>query len=66
MVGVLKMYFTDRSQGRTICRPVDVSRFGAIADYSLDFFDQAQDETEAILQAARAKRGSEKAAEAVR
>lgn len=66
LVGVLKIYFTDRSQGMTICRPVDVSRFGAISDYPSDFVDQAQDETEAILQAARAKRSSEKAAEAAR
>jgi predicted ATPase len=62
LVDVLKIYFTERSEGQTTCRHVDVSRYGAIADYPPDFFDQSQGETEAILQAARSKRASERTA----
>ncbi len=57
---ILKIYFTERLEGRTVCRPVDVSRYGAIADYPKEFFDQSHHETERILQAARAKRAGER------
>lgn len=58
---ILKIYFTERKAGETTCRPVDVSKYGAISDYPEDFFDQSQRETESILRAARAKRASERA-----
>jgi predicted ATPase len=60
LVDTLRIYFTERSEGRTTCRRVGVSRYGAIADYPPDFFDQSQNETEAILQAARSKRVRDK------
>jgi len=60
LVETLNIYFTARVGGETKCRRFDVSEFGAIADYPPDFFDQSQNETEAILQAARAKRRLER------
>ena len=56
----VKLYFTERNEGDTSCRQVPVSRYGAISDWPKDFFDQAQIETERILQAARQKRKLEK------
>jgi predicted ATPase len=57
---VMNLYFTERSAGDTICKKVQVSKYGAISDWPKDFFDQAQIETERILQAARDKRKFEK------
>jgi predicted ATPase len=56
----LKIYFTEKRDGETTCRPVHVSRYGAIADWPKDFFDQSQLETERILMAARRKRKLER------
>src|SRR5262249_48960195 len=55
-----RLYFVERENGLTSCRPVDITRYGAILDWPLDFFDQAQVESERILTAASAKRVSEK------
>jgi predicted ATPase len=60
LIDTLKVYFTERKEGKTTCRPVNISRFGAITDYPDEFFDQSQLETEGILQAARAKRVAER------
>lgn len=57
---VMNLYFTEREAGDTLCRKVEISKYGAIADWPKDFFDQSQIETEKILQAARSKRRSEK------
>jgi|SRR5579862_767952 len=60
LVKTIKMYFTERSGGNTKCRAVQVSQYGAIADWPEDFFDQSQIETELILQAASLKRTAER------
>ena len=57
---MLNIYFTERIGGDTRCRPVEVTKYGAIPDWPLEFFDQAQYETERILQAASKKRASKK------
>jgi predicted ATPase len=62
LVDILKVYFTERKEGKTTCRPVAISRYGAITDYPDEFFDQSQLEAEGILQAARVKRHAERKA----
>jgi predicted ATPase len=57
---LLKIYFTERVSGETKCRPVEITKYGAVSDWPKDFFDQGQIETEHILQAARDKRNAEK------
>jgi len=59
LVSVLKIYFTERTNGKTECREVEVSRYGAIASWPKDFFEQSQIETESILMAAARKRQAE-------
>jgi hypothetical protein len=39
---------------------VEATKYGAIPDWPLDFFDQSQFETEQILQAAVNKRAAER------
>ncbi len=60
LLSVLKIYFTERLKGTTICEEVEVSRYGAIASWPEDFFDQSQIETELILRAASKKRLAER------
>jgi predicted ATPase len=55
-----KLFFVERTDGLTSCREVDISRYGAIIDWPADFFDQAQEEAESILQAATVKRAAER------
>jgi hypothetical protein len=57
-----KLYFVERQHGLTSCRPVDITKYGAVLDWPIDFFDQAQVESEKILTAAGAKRSAERAA----
>jgi predicted ATPase len=40
---------------------VDVTKYGSIVDWPIDFFDQAQEEAEKIMAAATAKRAAEEA-----
>jgi predicted ATPase len=61
LTSLLKIYFTERVSGQTKCRPVEVTRYGAIPNWPQDFFDQSQYETEHILQAASQKRAAERA-----
>ncbi|HBK05676.1 MAG TPA: hypothetical protein DDZ81_07400 [Acetobacteraceae bacterium] len=56
----LKLYFTERFQGNTVCRPIAVTKYGAVLDWPEDFFDQSQKETQAILVAARKKRAADR------
>jgi predicted ATPase len=60
MTRTVKLYFTERHEGDTSCRPVPVTKYGAVPEWPKDFFDQAQIESEQIIQAARAKRRKEK------
>lgn len=52
----IKIYFVEQNKGETICRPVQISKYGAIQDWPRDFFDQSGIETEEILTAAMKKR----------
>lgn len=57
---MLALYFTEKSRGETKCRRVNVSRYGSIVDWPKDFFEQSQNETKILLEAASAKRLWEK------
>lgn len=52
----VRLYFVDRGDDGSIFRNVGVNEFGAILDWPEGFFDQNQNEAEAILRAAAAKR----------
>ncbi|MGJ4892828.1 AAA family ATPase [Bradyrhizobium sp. HKCCYLRH3099] len=60
MTKMVRLYFTERHEGDTSCRPVEVTKYGAVPEWPTDFFDQSQIESEQIIQAARAKRRNEK------
>jgi hypothetical protein len=60
LVGITKLYFVERDGGLTSCRAVDITKYGAIIEWPVDFFDQAQVESEGILAAASSKRMVEK------
>jgi predicted ATPase len=60
LTALSKLYFVEREGGRTTCRQVDITKYGAIVDWPEDFFDQAQTEAEMILSAASGKRSAEK------
>jgi predicted ATPase len=56
----LAIYFTERVDGATQCRKVNITRYGAINDWPKDFFEQSQLEVKQILEAASKKRLREK------
>lgn len=56
----VRIYFTQKIENKTVCNEVKLTKYGAIIDWPNDFFDQAENETEAILRAAQAKRRSER------
>lgn len=58
----VKIYFTQKIEGKTVCSEVRLSKYGAVLDWPDDFFDQSESETEAILRAAQKKKNSEKTA----
>ncbi|MDH2385690.1 DUF3696 domain-containing protein [Bradyrhizobium sp. CER78] len=60
LTSVSKLYFVERRGDSTDCRPVDITRYGAILDWPSDFFDQSQMEAENILAAASIKRAQER------
>jgi predicted ATPase len=60
LTNLCRLYFVERAGGQTSCRQVDITRYGAILDWPIDFFDQSQVEAERILSAASAKRASER------
>jgi len=55
-VEATKVYFVDRTEEGSIFREVEINEYGAILDWPEGFFDQSQDEAEAILRAAAKKR----------
>jgi predicted ATPase len=55
-----KLYFVEREGGLTSCRSVDITKYGAILDWPVEFFDQSQIEAEKILVAAATKRALER------
>ena len=59
LTSLSKLYFVERSGDSTSCKPVDITKYGAVLDWPSDFFDQSQMETENILSAASIKRAEE-------
>jgi predicted ATPase len=57
---LMKIYFVEKKLGASAFRPVDVNKYGAIADWPDGFFDQSQSEAEEILRAATMKLKKEK------
>jgi predicted ATPase len=55
-VSALKAYFVERLGEESSFRRVDINEYGAVVDWPDGFFDQSQNEAEAILRAAAAKR----------
>ena len=56
-----RLFFVEQSsEGDTRCRPVNISRFGALEEWPDGFFDQTQEEAETIIMAASRKRVSER------
>ena len=52
---LVRIYFVEREGHESDCREVNVSEFGALMSWPKDFFDQSEEESAAILQAAVAK-----------
>lgn len=52
----VKIYFAELGQSGSEFRSVDINEYGAILNWPLGFFDQSQQEAEAILRAAAIKR----------
>jgi len=52
----LKVYFVEKTTESSNFREVKVNEYGAILDWPQGFFDQSQDESEAILRAAALKK----------
>jgi predicted ATPase len=53
---MLVIYFTERKNGITNCRRINVSGYGAITEWLKDFFDQSQIWAQTIVKASSAKR----------
>jgi len=56
VLDLIKIYFTEKVGGRTICRYVKLTEFGGISDWPNEFFDQSAEESSSILRAAAKKR----------
>lgn len=56
VLNLVGMYFTEKTAGRTSCRSISLTEYGALNEWPRDFFDQTQAETERILIAASEKR----------
>ena len=55
-VQATKVYFVEKKEQNSVFREVKINEYGAIIDWPEGFFDQSQDEAEAILRAASKKR----------
>lgn len=60
LTSISKLYFVERSGDVTHCKPVDITKYGAVLDWPSEFFDQSQIEAENILAAASSKRARER------
>ncbi len=56
----VKVYFVERPDASSIFREVEINEYGAILDWPEGFFDQSQQEAEAILMASVRKRRSQR------
>lgn len=59
-VEAVKMYFVERPPEGSTFKEVKINEYGAVVDWPEGFFDQSQQEAEAILRAAMAKRKSKR------
>ncbi|MEP6420225.1 MAG: DUF3696 domain-containing protein, partial [Marinobacter sp.] len=55
-----KIYFVEKPSQESSFREVVINEFGAISDWPQGFFDQSQQQAEAILTAALAKKRAKK------
>jgi predicted ATPase len=55
-VPAMKVYFVERPSEGSTFREVMINEYGAVMDWPEGFFDQSQQEAEAILRAAAQKR----------
>jgi predicted ATPase len=56
VLSMVKIYFTDKVNGDTVCKNVELTEFGSIKNWPDDFFDEAAEASSKILRAASAKR----------
>ena len=56
----LKLYFVERSNEGSVFNEVKINEYGAVLEWPEGFFDQSQQEAEAILRAATKKRKQKK------
>ncbi len=56
VLNLVKLYFTEKSKGATICRNVELTEFGGITNWPNEFFDESTQASSKILKAASAKR----------
>ncbi len=59
-VSAVKVYFVERPPEGSTFREVEINEFGAVMDWPEGFFDQSQQEAEAILRAASNKRKAQR------
>ena len=59
-VEAVKMYFVERPPEGSTFQEVKINEYGAVVDWPEGFFDQSQQEAEAILRAAMTKRKSKR------
>jgi predicted ATPase len=56
ILDLIKLYFTQKNEGNTVCKSVRLTEFGSITNWPEDFFDQSSSESSRILKAASLKR----------
>jgi predicted ATPase len=56
----IQMYFVEKPEDSSNFRNVEINEFGAITDWPDGFFDQSQEQAEAILRAAAIKRKNQR------
>ena len=59
-ISALKVYFVERPPEGSTFREVKINEYGAVMDWPDGFFDQSQQEAEAILRAAAKKRKAQR------
>lgn len=59
-ISVLRVYFVERPPEGSTFREVKINEYGAVMDWPEGFFDQSQQEAEAILRAAAKKRKAQR------
>lgn len=55
---LVSVFNTSRHEGRTVCQPVTINRYGSIENWPDGFFDQATNEAEMLLSVGLRKRSS--------